>query len=597
MILRIANNRFGVNSKVSFRCLGSRGCGEIGDWDSGRHFTRRCLFCYNFDIIIFIMEEVKIKESGETVALRAVAQNIINAGRTKAERMRREAQEQKIQVEEAASSVAFWYEKIRNTIDYKDERLWRKNAIRRVLKRLFLSGKSGPEVAEILLKELIRSRYLGNNEIPLSYVENAAFIVEKYRRFAEKIWGQIYPDDKFNDFIGVAAADIDLLVSPAEDEHAVVSAMYEIMRDRAKFTGGENLDESTKNIQIYLAAHEVILRSDADYLRYHILTIFVPRWTDNVLEDGELDEMADNWGRMREVQDFYLNGSLRGKVVLTAKKLRAPFNILAEVVKSYGAAVGAVFSSHAILEEKIEEVYLAKHEKTRRNLSRKALRVIIYLFLTKIALGILLEVPYELFILGELKELPLVVNTLFPPFLVLAFALFIKLPSAKNLAAVKKGAKEIIYLDEEEEIFKDISVNIGGRRGGLGQIVFYVFYFILFIVSFGFTLWVLTLLDFNLVSTVVFFFFLSLVSFFGVILRQEARELVLVAGREGFLSFLFDLFTLPILKAGQWLTKTFSRINAVVFIFDFLIEAPFKRIVEIFEEWVRYMREEKQKLG
>ena len=44
--------------------------------------------------------------------------------------------EQSIQVSQAMGSVAFLYEKIRNTIEYKGEQVLRRNAIERILKRL-----------------------------------------------------------------------------------------------------------------------------------------------------------------------------------------------------------------------------------------------------------------------------------------------------------------------------------------------------------------------------------------------------------------------------------------------------------------------------
>ena len=41
----------------------------------------------------------------------------------------------RLQVSELISKMAFFYEKIRNTVDYKEDHLLRKNAIARILKR------------------------------------------------------------------------------------------------------------------------------------------------------------------------------------------------------------------------------------------------------------------------------------------------------------------------------------------------------------------------------------------------------------------------------------------------------------------------------
>jgi predicted nuclease of restriction endonuclease-like RecB superfamily len=37
-----------------------------------------------------------------------------------------------------------------------------------------------------------------------------------------------------------------------------------------------------------------------------------------------------------------------------------------------------------------------------------------------------------------------------------------------------------------------------------------------------------------------------------------------------------------------------SRVNVFVFVMDFILEAPFKVLVEIAEQWTRYVRERKE---
>ena len=66
--------------------------------------------------------------------------------------------------------------------------------------------------------------------------------------------------------------------------------------------------------------------------------------------------------------------------------------------------------------------------------------------------------------------------------------------------------------------------------------------------------------------------------------------------KEGIISFIADLFSIPILQMGQWLSTKLSNINVFVFILDFIIEAPFKTFVEIFEGWIYYIKEEREKI-
>jgi hypothetical protein len=57
-----------------------------------------------------------------------------------------------------------------------------------------------------------------------------------------------------------------------------------------------------------------------------------------------------------------------------------------------------------------------------------------------------------------------------------------------------------------------------------------------------------------------------------------------------------DFISLPILRAGQWLSMGISRINVFLFFFDFLFEAPFKIFLSVLEEWLQFMKEKKEEL-
>jgi hypothetical protein len=53
---------------------------------------------------------------------------------------------------------------------------------------------------------------------------------------------------------------------------------------------------------------------------------------------------------------------------------------------------------------------------------------------------------------------------------------------------------------------------------------------------------------------------------------------------------------MPILQMGKWLSSEMSNINVFVYVLDFIIEAPFKTFVDIFEAWIYYLKEEKDKI-
>ena len=68
-----------------------------------------------------------------------------------------------ISVSETVSVAVSVYETIRNTLEYDEEHLLRRNAIRRIVKRRLGEGDS-KQLATKLIRELIWSRYLPNDK-------------------------------------------------------------------------------------------------------------------------------------------------------------------------------------------------------------------------------------------------------------------------------------------------------------------------------------------------------------------------------------------------------------------------------------------------
>ena len=106
----------------------------------------------------------------------------------------------------------------------------------------------------------------------------------------------------------------------------------------------------------------------------------------------------------------------------------------------------------------------------------------------------------------------------------------------------------------------------------------------------------MTIFHFNPVSQGIFIFFVTLVTFFAYRVIQITQEYQVVSN-EGFLTTVSDFFFLPIIRVGQWLSgEVLQRFNIFIFIFDFIIEMPFKAIVEVLEEWVKFVRLKKEEI-
>jgi len=88
---------------------------------------------------------------------------------------------------------------------------------------------------------------------------------------------------------------------------------------------------------------------------------------------------------------------------------------------------------------------------------------------------------------------------------------------------------------------------------------------------------------------------LSGIAFFAYQIRQVAKDYT-VSDKEGILAPVADFFMVPILSLGQWVSKGLSRFNFLTFIFDFIIEAPLKNIIEVFEELTHFLKEKREEV-
>ncbi len=504
--------------------------------------------------------------------------------------------EEKIKVHQVSSKVAFLYEKLRNSVDYQEDHLLRKIAIKRILKRRLMTEKNEKDVAKFLMYELIRARYLPNDAIPETRIEQIKEIIDKYTLLINNIPEII--DDKNSDteylydwITGIASCEIEEKIAPYKSEKALVDFSQEIVREKIKISERLISEEDLK-YQIYIAVLRNLTKSDISLIRYRIFELKHPEWFFAPSEELII-KLSKNINRLIEDVEKQLNNPLGESFSRFIKKNLAYFTILEDVVKNNINNVNKIFAHHLHIEDAIKESCIKKYKEIKIKLKRAAIRSIIYIFATKMILAVILELPFDKYIIGHINYFALGINILFPPLLMLLVVITIKVPSKKNTELIVQGIKEMIYgkYSHPPFLIKGVLPN-----SSIFYKLFKFFYLVIFLMSFGIIIYILNLLEFNIMSIGLFLFFLSVVSYFGIRIRQNARELVVTKRKEGIMTFVTDLFSIPILRMGQWLSTKLSNINVFVFIFDFIIEAPFKTFVEVFEEWIYYIKEERDKI-
>lgn len=521
---------------------------------------------------------------------------------------------EKIIVSEMVSKLSFVYEKIRNTVDYEDEYLLRKNAIKRIFKRQIMieaivKDADSQKLSYQLLGELIQAGYLKNNSVPEIKVQEVADIIERY----VKLKNFSFEKEKFfffslkkknkkrtskaqsillNWIISLAASEIEENLAKDSVHQEIVSDTFDILKDSIKLSRdlpyGDDLD-----IQVYLGIVRNYLNYDTDLLSFTLFKYYNKNWSK--ITPAEIEAIAERIDVLYLTICQQLDHPLLKQIDKICKSYSLYYSILTETVeknpiKVYEQALG----NHKNFVDLIKETCAQRFKRIKNRLWRSGLRSILYIFLTKSIFVILLEVPAVKWFGEDINPFSLAINISFPAVLLFLMILFTWAPAQENTKKIINGVEEIVF-SEKRRKHNILLVKPSGRNFVM-DFIFNLLYLGGFFVTIYFIVKVLTYIEFNWVSIIIFLFFLMFASFFSFRIKRDIKKYIIIEPKEGFFSFLFDFFYTPIVATGKFLSINISRVNIFVFIFDFIIEAPFKVFVEIFNDWLKYMRERKEDL-
>lgn len=529
----------------------------------------------------------------------------------------------RIQVSELISKMAFFYEKIRNAVDYDEEHLLRKNAIARILKRQvriegLLKVSSTIELAQHLLAELIRGGYLPNNFLPESKIKELANILDKYLKLKDMVVRHEEAASKLKKkkkkstdlaqdktslivfLLNIAACEIEDGLVQSQTKRAMVNVMFDTLNKGITLPADLPYAQDLQ-IQIYLSIGRNYSRYDEDMLAFVLFKYYNDAWTGDQVDlmfspsDEQINQIALAIHELRAAINYQLKHPLKKQLDRIVRRYALYFTVLQETIDGDPAKVYNEFKYNPkTFYSAIRKVCNQKYKKAKSRLWRAALRSIVYIFLTKSIFVFLIEIPAIHLFNQPLNYVSLAINIAFPAVLLFFIVAFTRVPGENNTESIIEGVREIAIEGAGRD--NPIKLRNPQKRGFVLNSIFNLVYFTTFLFSIYAIIWLLTRVNFNWVSIIIFLFFLAFVSFFSIIVTKGVKELLVVEKKENIFSFLMDLFYMPIIIAGKWLSSNMSKINIFIFIFDFIIEAPFKILVDVAEDWTKYLKERKDNM-
>jgi hypothetical protein len=509
-----------------------------------------------------------------------------------------------IHVDEVAKKVAAFYEKIRTIVDWKEEHLMRRAAIIRKLKRKFfdleLKNYEGTgDVAESLVLELIRGGHFPNDRIEELKIGEIQNVIDKYifilKNNPENIQGKA--DLQFyNWLVEVAACEVEETLSPSTKEMSLIDYMFGLMKEKIRvsdkiYEAGLIKREFTY-VQIYIAVCQALFKLDKPMISYNLIKYRYPNW--EKADQNLISEISQKIFKIWQKTEEDMENPILNKFYYICEKYDTPYLLMGDILSSNNPAeIENEISDPPVLEGKIKNAYSKRLATLKARILRAAVYSTISIFITKILTLILLEIVIEKAMGNKIHPGLLVADVLIPTLLMFLIVISVKRPSKKNLNLVTLETMKIAYEKKDSDIYE---IKASKKKGFGIKIILSLIYVLCAFATFYAIYYVLNYFNFSIYSVIIDIIFIALILFAGTAVSKRAQELTMEPEKEGFISFLADVFFLPVQGLGRWMTMKWRRYNAIAALFNALIDMPFSAFVEFLEKWRYFIKERKEEI-
>lgn len=491
------------------------------------------------------------------------------------------AEGDKIHVSGVAGTLYFAYEQLRNIAEYTEQHLILRATIERFLKRHMQFNDQPRKLGFELVEELTQERYLHNNTVTQHIADRIDAYLDYYIKLQMTLHNGIHhvaKEETVRWTIQTASVTVEQLLTPSPKTEAFINFAYNHCMKAIERNDFGSASEEDFSIAVYCATQRALLKSDIATTRAHYINAHPAS-----------SQTIDEFIHVNRLIDKLFDAPLTTRLARLIGRNGAPLRIIREVVAQSQSST-ALIHQPTKLASHVGVVADEQYGKTHSRLVKSIIRTLIFVFITKALIGLLIEIPYDYWRHGMILVTPLLVNMLFPPLYMATAMWAVKKPDQANTDALRKQIERILYVGENEVHYsipkRDISAGL--------RFAFRLMYTLAYAASFGLVVWILWRLGFSLVHTGVFFLFFSAVSYFRFRLIQQSRELDVNYRRESIFDIIGDFFYTPFIKLGEWLSARYRRINVITVILDLMIEMPLKTTLRILQEWVRFMRDKRE---
>lgn len=493
-----------------------------------------------------------------------------------------------LHVHGVANAVLFAYEQLRSLSENIEDHLLLQRAILRFYRRniLYSPVQHTTDLATELITELTQAQYLKNDATPLETIAQIQALIDTLLAVRPKLARskQNVPhktaDKWLFDLLSVRTEQ--LLQDPSRIQsftHVALTHFNATIDFTRIVDASEPIHKNEYGAALYIAIHQALLKSDDANARSALNDLYGIDPT-NLRQFIDFNKKFDTLNATKSVSKLSRfvtkNGApLRIIRALYFENAKHPAEALSNTPKTVGAIATQIDATNTDI---------------RRSLNYGIVKSIVFLFITKALIGVVVEVPYDIIVTGAIVLLPLILNLLIPPAFLAVTALTFRRPGKNNKEAL------ITYL--EQVLYKTPTPPAGFRYTEPlpNSNVFNIIYTLVFLGALFLVIDRLAALGFNPLQGFIFIIFFSTASYLGYRLTLQIREIEFVQTYQGFIALLRDFLYSPFIFIGRRISYRFSQLNIIAQVLDLAIDLPLKTFVRLLRQWLAFLNSKKDEL-
>jgi hypothetical protein len=497
--------------------------------------------------------------------------------------------DKKISVNILVSKVAYWYEKLRTSMDYGNEETILRRAIERILKRKLFLDAHPKSLAEDIVRELIWAGYFADATVPESIINKVASSIELHLKLKDKLVGKRIPTggNIFEFIVQLLSCEIDLILLPNKEKEAMTNFMFHVLKNSVDIVDDS---KQTRDVQVFIAVRKNFTREDIAFLRYRLfLQIF------GKLSEENFEDTFSNFEKGYKEIEYQLSYPRKDRIFNHVKKKTPPFLILYDLLIQERGNIRTLINNQENFRDSIYAICSARYKSINRKVRTAIVRSFVFILFTKAFIAVSVEGTFERFFYGSIQWASIGINTLVPPLLMTVAGLSIRTPKTNNSQAIYVDIHKLLF-EENPQIAPNLSINLKKNSARtISERIFSLLWLLSIVLVFGLIRIILGKLHLNLLSQGIFLFFLAIVSFLTYRIYQTANTYTVIF-KQNIITPIIDFFLVPVIRVGRRFTEGISQINFILMIIDFIIEAPFKGLVGFFEQWFSFLATKREEL-